>query len=105
MMTSVPGEGLAIPQTADELLELLPNTEAPTTAVGASFVPLRLQDRCIRCTAQALVRGQLPSGTQLDWCKHHFEEHGPALKEGEFEVLDDKPLRDLYTEDRKKGEL
>ncbi len=49
-----------------------------TTAVAPS--PLTTSDRCDRCGAQAYLRVQLSSGSELLFCAHHAREHGEKLK-------------------------
>ena len=47
---------------------------------------LTAADRCDRCGAQAYVRAVLKAGS-LDFCQHHWREHGDAL--GECVVVDE----------------
>ena len=49
-----------------------------TTAVAPS--PLTASDRCDRCGAQAYLRVQLASGSELLFCAHHAREHGEKLR-------------------------
>jgi hypothetical protein len=46
--------------------------------------PLKLQDRCDRCGAQAFVRTHIPHGdervTELIFCVHHFRAYEPKLR-------------------------
>ena len=49
-----------------------------TTAVAPS--PLTTSDRCDRCGAQAYLRVQLASGSELLFCAHHAREHGEKLR-------------------------
>ena len=49
-----------------------------TTAVAPS--PLTASDRCDRCGAQAYLRVQLASGSELLFCAHHAREHGDKLR-------------------------
>lgn len=51
---------------------------------------LRVADRCDAggCPAQAFVRVAVGEG-DLDFCAHHFNEHGTALAEAGWAVLID----------------
>ena len=49
-----------------------------TTAVAPS--PLTANDRCDRCGAQAYLRVELASGSELLFCAHHAREHGEKLR-------------------------
>jgi hypothetical protein len=40
---------------------------------------LKVADRCDRCSAQALVRVQMPSKKLLDFCQHDYRKHELAL--------------------------
>lgn len=55
-------------------------TKAPT---------LRACDRCDRCSAQARVRVVTKAG-DLDFCKHHFEQHEAALAPVMLALIDDR---------------
>ena len=46
---------------------------------SAAEAPLELTDRCDRCGSRAYVRATLPRGSQLLFCGHHGNAHGPAL--------------------------
>ena len=35
--------------------------------------------RCDRCGALAIQEAQLPSGSTLDFCQHHFNDHQAKL--------------------------
>jgi hypothetical protein len=51
---------------------------------SAPFVPApltRLDHRCDRCNAAAMLRATLPSGGELQFCSHHARTHGPRLLE------------------------
>ncbi|MDF0532428.1 hypothetical protein P0W64_00205 [Tsukamurella sp. 8F] len=57
-------------------------TARTTTHEGtASTVELTAADRCDRCSAAARVRATLPSGFELLFCKHHYNEHAARLAE------------------------
>lgn len=42
---------------------------------GPEIPALTVQDRCDRCSAQALYRIRFPSGNLLDFCGHHHNEY------------------------------
>ena len=42
-------------------------------------MPLTTADRCDRCGAAARVRATLPTGGELLFCRHHFNEHEARL--------------------------
>ena len=50
--------------------------------------PLTVADRCDRCAAQAQVRVFLESGSELQFCGHHFREHEVRLRSVAIEVQD-----------------
>ncbi|MBA4608788.1 MULTISPECIES: DUF7455 domain-containing protein [Aeromicrobium] len=52
-----------------------------TVTATAEFPALTATDRCDRCGAQALVRVELPSGTDLVFCGHHARQHETRLRE------------------------
>ena len=58
-----------------------------TTAVAPS--PLTASDRCDRCGAQAYLRVQLASGSELLFCAHHAREHGEKLRTVAVNVHDE----------------
>jgi hypothetical protein len=58
-----------------------------TTAVAPS--PLTASDRCDRCGAQAYLRVDLASGSELLFCAHHAREHGDKLKKVAVNVHDE----------------
>lgn len=49
--------------------------------------PLKVSDRCDRCTAQAKVRATLASG-ELYFCGHHARETGNKLVMQSVQVYD-----------------
>ncbi|TAM93808.1 MAG: hypothetical protein EPN43_00055 [Jatrophihabitans sp.] len=49
----------------------------PTIAASA----LTAADRCDRCGAQAYVRAVMPTGSELLFCAHHWNENRVALRE------------------------
>jgi hypothetical protein len=59
-----------------------PETPAPLTAA----------DRCDRCSAAAQVRAVLPSGFELLFCKHHFNQFGSGLRTQGAAVTGDVPV-------------
>ncbi len=58
-----------------------------TTAVAPS--PLTASDRCDRCGAQAYLRVELASGSELLFCAHHAREHGEKLRTVAVNVHDE----------------
>lgn len=48
--------------------------------------------RCVRCGAQAWVEVVMPSGSDLVFCSHHYEEHEPKLLEQADMVADHRPF-------------
>lgn len=42
-------------------------------------MPLTTADRCDRCGAAARVRAVLSTGSELLFCRHHFNEHEARL--------------------------
>ncbi|GAA4385692.1 DUF7455 domain-containing protein [Tsukamurella soli] len=65
-------------------------TTTPGTASAVS--PLTAADRCDRCSAAARVRAVLPSGFELLFCKHHFNEHRTMLETQGAVLLEDAPV-------------
>ena len=49
------------------------------------------QDRCDRCSAQALVRVRMPSGSLLDFCGHDYRKHELALLAQDGKVVEVVP--------------
>lgn len=47
----------------------------------AQLTSLSAVDRCDRCGAQAYVRVELASGTELLFCAHHARQHEDKLRE------------------------
>lgn len=78
-----------------------------TTEVDIFETPtntLTLADRCDRDNgaAAAQVAVRLQNGSVLMFCKHHYEQHEPALKDAGAEVLvDQREL--LFEQDRLTG--
>lgn len=60
-----------------------------TTAVASTTAPLTASDRCDRCGAQAYLRVELATGTELLFCAHHAREHGDKLREVAINVHDE----------------
>ena len=58
-----------------------------TTAVASSA--LTAADRCDRCGAQAYLRVELSSGSELLFCAHHAREHGDKLRAIAINVHDE----------------
>jgi hypothetical protein len=56
-------------------------TLAPTT--------LATTDRCDRCGAQAYVLAELPGGSQLLFCGHHWSTHEAALRPKVVNIIDE----------------
>jgi hypothetical protein len=46
-------------------------------------------DRCDRCGAQAYVRIVLTSGTDLQFCGHHWSRHEEALRPKAERIIDE----------------
>ncbi len=69
-------------------------TANTTTHAGtASTVnPLTAADRCDRCSAAARVRAVLPSGSELLFCKHHYNEHREGLEAKGAVLLEEAPV-------------
>ena len=55
--------------------------------------PLTAADRCDRCSAAARIRTVLPSGLELLFCRHHYNEFGTGLRAQGAAVYDDDPVR------------
>jgi hypothetical protein len=49
--------------------------------IGTALAPLTRLDRCDRCGAAALVRVTLPTGGELQFCRHHARKHADRLVE------------------------
>jgi hypothetical protein len=65
--------------------------DAVTLGVSMISVPLTVQDRCDRCSAQAYVRVMLSaSGLEILFCAHHFEKNAAALAGCSTVVTDDR---------------
>jgi hypothetical protein len=50
---------------------------------------LDAMDRCDRCGAQAYVRTVLPSGSELFFCNHHWQENEDRLREIAVTIQDE----------------
>lgn len=59
------------------------------TTVVAPSAPLTAEDRCDRCGAQAYLRVELQTGSELLFCAHHAREHGDKLKQIAVKVIDE----------------
>ncbi|MGH3264230.1 MAG: DUF7455 domain-containing protein [Trebonia sp.] len=59
-----------------------------TTTFAASA--LTAADRCDRCGAQAYVRAVLPSGAELLFCGHHWNENEARLREIAASIHDER---------------
>ncbi len=55
----------------------------------AEFPALTTADRCDRCGAQAFVRVELSSGTDLVFCGHHARQHETRLREIAIDYRDE----------------
>lgn len=60
-----------------------------TVNATAEFPALTTADRCDRCGAQAFVRVELASGTDLLFCGHHGRQHETRLREIAVEYRDE----------------
>jgi hypothetical protein len=60
---------------------------AVTTTLTADS--LTATDRCDRCGAQAYVRVQLASGSELLFCAHHARAYEPKLRELAASIQDE----------------
>lgn len=60
-----------------------PSTQTLTPSVLSST------DRCDRCGAQAYVMAELPGGSQLLFCGHHWGTHEAALRPKVVNVVDE----------------
>lgn len=56
----------------------MPDTATPDTLVSTG---LTAADRCDRCSAAAKVRAELPTGGELLFCRHHYNDHEARLVE------------------------
>ncbi|WP_132993537.1 DUF7455 domain-containing protein [Gordonia zhaorongruii] len=56
----------------------MPDIATPDTVVST---PLTAADRCDRCSAAAKVRATLPTGGELLFCRHHYNDHEARLVE------------------------
>lgn len=54
------------------------------------FPKLNAADRCDRCGAQSYVALRLRGGRRLDFCAHHYSEHGVALLPHVEAILDER---------------
>ncbi|AUH69194.1 MULTISPECIES: DUF7455 domain-containing protein [Gordonia] len=54
-------------------------SDIATTAPART--PLTAADRCDRCSAAAKVRATLPTGGELLFCLHHYNDHEARLVE------------------------
>jgi hypothetical protein len=52
-----------------------------TTATDTQVRKLTRGDRCDRCGAEAFVQATMPSGFELLFCGHHFNENESVLTE------------------------
>lgn len=81
----VPGGPIATEEaqvvTYDSVME--PTLEVPRPQLTAT-------DRCDRCGAQAYHLAELPSGLELLFCNHHFEENQEGLIAAEARVTSDE---------------
>jgi hypothetical protein len=50
---------------------------------------LATTDRCDRCGAQAYVLAELPGGSQLLFCGHHWGTHQEALRPKSVNIVDE----------------
>lgn len=50
---------------------------------------LSATDRCDRCGAQAYVRVELPGGSSLQFCGHHWGAHEAALSPQATQVINE----------------
>lgn len=66
--------------------------ETPIVGTPATPAPLTATDRCDRCAAAAQLRAVLPSGFELLFCRHHFNEFGSGLREQGAAVYGDEPV-------------
>lgn len=65
--------------------------EAPDEVPVVDAAALTAQDRCDRCGAQAYLRVELVSGSELLFCAHHAREHEQALiSEGGLVITDER---------------
>lgn len=55
----------------------------------AEYPALTTADRCDRCGAQAFVRVELSSGTDLVFCGHHARQHETRLREIAIDYRDE----------------
>ncbi|WP_279106219.1 DUF7455 domain-containing protein [Gordonia paraffinivorans] len=58
------------------------------TTTAPIFMPLTAADRCDRCGAAAKVRAVMPKGSELLFCRHHFNEHEARLVELSATVIE-----------------
>ncbi|MCF8569669.1 hypothetical protein L5G32_05235 [Gordonia sp. HY002] len=56
----------------------MPDIATPDTLVSTG---LTAADRCDRCSAAAKVRAELPTGGELLFCRHHYNDHEARLVE------------------------
>ncbi|HEV7205121.1 MAG TPA: hypothetical protein VGN18_10955 [Jatrophihabitans sp.] len=67
------------------------SADAAVLGVSMMSVPLTVQDRCDRCSAQAYVRVMMSaSGLEMLFCGHHFEQNSAALAGCSVVVTDDR---------------
>lgn len=65
---------------------------AATLGESIMSVPLTVQDRCDRCSAQAYVRVMMSAnGLEMLFCGHHFEKNAAALAGRATVITDDRP--------------
>lgn len=53
------------------------------------LVTFSAEDRCDRCGARAYSKAINAGGTELLFCAHHLEEHGPKLFQDGWEIVSD----------------
>lgn len=55
-----------------------------------TIVPMKIADRCDKCAAQAYVRVHHISGTDLQFCGHHYSRFEVAFVSDEWLVQDER---------------
>lgn len=68
------------------LEDLAPMAEIQTVNIG-----LPATERCARCQAQAYVEVEMPSGSRLEFCAHHYAENEDGLVMQAKRIIDHRP--------------
>jgi hypothetical protein len=67
----------------------LNNSMSASSTQTLAPATLATTDRCDRCGAQAYVLAELPGGSQLLFCGHHWGAHQAALRPKSINIIDE----------------